>query len=104
MIGTTSYYDEANMIINRLVEAIPILIGTNSYYDETNMIINRLVGAIPILIGTTSYYDEANMIINRLVGARGFEPPTSYSRSRRADRTALRPDLDKWLVVSGKLH
>ena len=29
-----------------------------------------------------------------LVGARGFEPPTSASRTRRADLTALRPDVD----------
>jgi hypothetical protein len=28
----------------------------------------------------------------RMVGARGFEPPTSCSRSRRANRAALRPD------------
>ncbi len=28
-----------------------------------------------------------------MVGARGFEPPTSCSRSRRAYRTALRPDI-----------
>ena len=27
-----------------------------------------------------------------VVGVRGFEPPTSCSRSRRANRTALRPD------------
>ncbi len=26
------------------------------------------------------------------IGARGFEPPTSCSRSRRANRAALRPD------------
>ena len=32
--------------------------------------------------------------INRylMVGARGFEPPTSASRTRRANRAALRPD------------
>ncbi len=29
----------------------------------------------------------------RQVGARGFEPPTSWSRTRRANRTALRPAL-----------
>jgi hypothetical protein len=27
------------------------------------------------------------------VGARGFEPPTSWSRTRRANRTALRPEM-----------
>ncbi len=29
-----------------------------------------------------------------LVGARGFEPPTSASRTRRANQAALRPDTD----------
>ena len=29
---------------------------------------------------------------NEMVGARGFEPPTSWSRTRRANRAALRPD------------
>src|SRR5687767_3288328 len=28
------------------------------------------------------------------IGARGFEPPTSWSRTRRANRTALRPETD----------
>src|SRR5213078_1439682 len=27
------------------------------------------------------------------IGARGFEPPTSWSRTRRANRAALRPEL-----------
>src|SRR5439155_1341411 len=29
------------------------------------------------------------------VGARGFEPPTSWSRTRRANRAALRPEAPK---------
>lgn len=29
-----------------------------------------------------------------LVGARGFEPPTSASRTLRANQAALRPDKD----------
>ncbi len=29
-----------------------------------------------------------------LVGARGFEPPTSASRTLRANQAALRPDSD----------
>src|SRR5213078_112605 len=31
----------------------------------------------------------------RRVGARGFEPPTSWSRTRRANRAALRPEARK---------
>ena len=37
-----------------------------------------------------------------MVGARGFEPPASWSRTRRASQAALRPDnthpgaLEKW--------
>jgi hypothetical protein len=31
-------------------------------------------------------------IRDRTVGASGFEPPTSWSRTRRANRTALRPE------------
>ena len=38
-----------------------------------------------------------------MVGARGFEPPTSYSRSRRANQTALRPDSAKNYIIS-RLH
>ncbi len=30
---------------------------------------------------------------NSYVGASGFEPPTSWSRTRRANRAALRPEL-----------
>src|SRR2546428_5221891 len=35
------------------------------------------------------------MVVEHLftVGASGFEPPTSWSRTRRANRTALRPAL-----------
>src|SRR2546422_250975 len=32
-------------------------------------------------------------IRNRKVGASGFEPPTSWSRTRRANRAALRPEM-----------
>ena len=34
------------------------------------------------------------------VGARGFEPPTSWSRTRRANRAALRPDDTTTLQVT----
>ena len=30
--------------------------------------------------------------LKRMVGARGFEPPASWSRTRRASQAALRPD------------
>src|SRR3989442_10397381 len=32
------------------------------------------------------------LVTLRLVGASGFEPPTSWSRTRRANRAALRPE------------
>ncbi len=32
--------------------------------------------------------------MKELVGARGFEPPTSASRTLRANQAALRPDKD----------
>ena len=41
-----------------------------------------------------------------MVGARGFEPPTSASRTLRANRTALRPDsiiIDGFELFSNKL-
>src|SRR5467141_1039337 len=31
--------------------------------------------------------------LKRMVGASGFEPPTSWSRTRRASQAALRPEL-----------
>src|SRR6266542_6673353 len=39
--------------------------------------------------------DHWTLIIDHslAVGARGFEPPTSWSRTRRANRAALRPEL-----------
>src|SRR5260221_14096960 len=39
--------------------------------------------------------DHWTLIIDHssAVGARGFEPPTSWSRTRRANRTALRPEI-----------
>ena len=37
-------------------------------------------------------YPISNFFLNFLmVGARGFEPPTSWSRTKRAYQTALRP-------------
>ena len=30
-----------------------------------------------------------------MVGAKGFEPSTSWSRTRRASQAALRPDIEK---------
>ena len=35
-----------------------------------------------------------------LVGASGLEPPTSASRTRRADQTALRPDVMKNYILN----
>ena len=35
------------------------------------------------------------MITHPLVGAAGFEPATSWSQTRRDDRTTLRPDFDQ---------
>ena len=34
----------------------------------------------------------ASTCLKRMVGASGFEPPTSWSRTRRASQAALRPD------------
>ncbi len=38
--------------------------------------------------------EEEGTGMKMLVGARGFEPPTSASRTLRANRAALRPDRD----------
>ncbi len=41
-----------------------------------------------------------------MVGARGFEPPTSASRTLRANQTALRPDsniIDRFNLFSNIL-
>ena len=38
-----------------------------------------------------------------MVGASGFEPPTSWSRTRRASQAALRPEIcwrDAWVVYA----
>ena len=32
------------------------------------------------------------MVLKKMVGASGFEPPASWSRTRRASQAALRPD------------
>ena len=37
----------------------------------------------------------ADISLKRMVGASGFEPPTSWSRTRRASQAALRPDRVK---------
>ena len=37
----------------------------------------------------------AGFLKSWMVGARGFEPPTSSSRTKRASQTALRPDIQK---------
>ena len=36
--------------------------------------------------------DALDKLLKRLVGAKGFEPSTSWSRTRRASQAALRPD------------
>ena len=40
----------------------------------------------------TNFLIYAKFYLVHLVGARGFEPPTSWSRTKRAYQTALRPD------------
>ena len=42
--------------------------------------------------GRVSAYTRRPMFLKRMVGARGFEPPASWSRTRRASQAALRPD------------
>jgi hypothetical protein len=37
------------------------------------------------------------------VGARGFEPPTSRTRTVRASRSALRPDTDRIIPYLGQI-
>src|SRR5881392_2028590 len=42
----------------------------------------------------------ARKCLKRLVGANGFEPSTSWSRTRRASQAALRPDRQAELSAS----
>src|SRR5438105_6900027 len=51
------------------------------------------------------------LVLKRLVGANGFEPSTSWSRTRRASQAALRPDrkagfarLKLHIQISTALH
>ena len=37
--------------------------------------------------------DRKLLILREVVGAKGFEPSTSWSRTRRASQAALRPDI-----------
>ena len=37
--------------------------------------------------------DRKSLILREVVGAKGFEPSTSWSRTRRASQAALRPDI-----------
>jgi hypothetical protein len=37
-----------------------------------------------------------------MVGAKGFEPSTSWSRTRRASQAALRPDMPYSALLSGE--
>src|SRR5215470_1224651 len=45
-------------------------------------------------LGLCTMRAEANLL-RRMVGANGFEPSTSWSRTRRASQAALRPDVDR---------
>ena len=38
--------------------------------------------------------------LKKMVGANGFEPSTSWSRTRRASQAALRPDCYAWAKLS----
>src|SRR6202043_2088882 len=40
--------------------------------------------------------------LKKVVGAKGFEPSTSWSRTRRASQAALRPDVQPLRPFSGK--
>ena len=42
--------------------------------------------------GQPSLTDLSEKTKGKMVGARGFEPPASWSRTRRASQAALRPD------------
>ena len=42
--------------------------------------------------GERMYTSSSQKPVELLVGARGFEPPTSASRTLRANQAALRPD------------
>src|SRR5262249_38917633 len=42
-----------------------------------------------------SVRDVSGLYMRRMVGANGFEPSTSWSRTRRASQAALRPDVDR---------
>ena len=47
------------------------------------------------LLWTTDVATGNSKSLPSRVGARGFEPPTSWSRTRRANRAALRPEARK---------
>jgi hypothetical protein len=36
---------------------------------------------------------DTDKLLKGMVGASGFEPPTSWSRTRRASQAALRPEI-----------
>ena len=55
------------------------------------------------MLGTPLFWMKQNAAIScdmmaLSVGARGFEPPTSCSQSKRANRAALRPDVPLFLL------
>jgi hypothetical protein len=39
--------------------------------------------------------EGSSKLLKTMVGASGFEPPTSWSRTRRASQAALRPEILK---------
>ncbi len=43
--------------------------------------------------------EKVGNFAGKLVGAGGFEPPTSCSRSMRANRAALRPEYQKTEII-----
>jgi hypothetical protein len=48
-----------------------------------------------IYIGVDEKPEGSNKLLKTMVGASGFEPPTSWSRTRRASQAALRPEILK---------
>src|SRR5881409_3416234 len=60
-----------------------------SYWRETNCRLRRLVEDG----GGLHQPPPPSMTSFSQIGASGFEPPTSWSRTRRANRAALRPEL-----------
>ncbi len=60
-----------------------------NYWPYATTLYDYIHRAMPLAAPGSLTPDEVYSLV---VGASGFEPPTSWSRTRRANRTALRPE------------